>query len=83
MGVKARHPRHIGGGRVEWAQRGGVILRQAVLAAGDYFSPAREGLAVEAGVRGGPVEVFSCQHIAAELAVVGHPIGPFVIVGRT
>ena len=60
-----------------------MVLAQAVLATRDGLRPSREGLVVQPGVRGGPVQVLASQHVATELAVVCHPVRPLIIVRRT
>ena len=58
-----------------------MILTEAVRATGDDLGVPREGLIVKASVWDGPVEVLSCQHVAAILAVIGDPVPPFIVMG--
>ena len=51
-----------------------MVLGEAVWAAGDGPGPARKCLVVEPGVRGGPVQVFSGQHVPPKLTVISDPI---------
>ena len=64
------------------AARTGVIFREAVLASRDHARPAGKRLIVEPRIRGGPIQVLPCQHLAAILAVVCHPCGTLEAVGR-
>ena len=57
-----------------------MILGQTVRAAWNSSGPAREGLVIKTGIRHGPVEVLSSQHIAAKLSVVRDPGPAFIIV---
>ena len=59
-----------------------MILAQAMLAPGDHFCAASKRLAVEPRIWGRPVEILAGQHVAAELSVIGHPVGPVIIMGR-
>ena len=50
-----------------------MVLLEAKRAVGDGPGAARECLVVQPRIRNGPVEVFLCQSLTPEAAVVGHP----------